>query len=659
MNFHWRQSLGAGVSLGFVVVLVLMAVYTVTGMTQMSSVNRNIDQLVNKDGVKVALVHEMITSLRERAVGMHVIALTTDPFDQDEEFIRLGELGGKFSRARNELMSMELGEKESAILEDLHRLTVITQPLFAEVIDKSMNGDNQAALDLIAEETAPNQRAIMQHLSDLLLIQQQRAQATVEKTDTTYNSARWYMAILGGVVILLGFIIAFAVVRLTTHQAELLQHQAMYDGLTQLPNRRLFADRLYQSALLSRRENQPFALVAMDLNRFKEINDTLGHHVGDEVLKKTAHVVRDCLRESDTLARMGGDEFTLLLQTAQTIDGAIIVAKRILERLGKPVDILGHELEIGTSMGIAMFLEHAQELDELQRNADAAMYQAKRTHTGYAVYSPEMDEQSDGRLELQTSLRKAIEAGELVLHYQPKIDFSTHNVSGVEALVRWNHPTRGMLPPDRFISFAEETGLIKPLTENVLRMAVKQGEEWLKAGKQLSIAVNVSAINIQDPDFAGQVETILQEHQLPPRLLELELTESAVMSEPDKAVLCIRQLHGLGVQVSIDDFGTGYTSMSQLKELLVAKIKIDRSFVKDMVSNHSDAIIVRTTLDLGHNLGFKVVAEGVENQQTWDELEALGCDSAQGFHMGRPLPADEFSEWLNKGPWKSGEEDDA
>lgn len=650
--------LTTGVGLGFLFLLILMAVFIVVGVTQMSAVNNRVNHLVNHDNVKVALVHKMKDGLRERAVAMHNMSLMTDPFEQEDEYLRLGNLGARFVDARNRFMAMRLSKEEQEILKDIRDVTIKTQPMLVDAVAAAMDGKNEKARKIIRETAAPAQFKLNEMLDNLIQIQIRNAQVTVKTTDKAYERAWWLMFFLGSGAVLLGIGITIFVVRHTKKQAKLLQYQAMYDSLTGLPNRSLFTDRLQQTVLVGQRERQSFALIALDLDRFKEVNDTLGHHIGDEVLCQTARIVRGALRESDTLARMGGDEFSILLQTAQTREGAERVAERILDALRNPVDILGHEFEIGASLGIAMFPEHAKQPDELQRNADAAMYQAKRNHSGFATFTKELEKTSEDQFTLRSEIRKAIANEEFILHYQPKIDFSTRRISGVEALVRWQHPTRGLLSPDTFIPFAEETGLIRPLTEAIMRQAVAQAASWLKDGMPFQIAVNVSAINIQDDKFADQVEEILEQYNLPADLIELELTESAIMSEPKKAINCIKQLRNFGVQVSIDDFGTGYTSMSQLKELLVAKIKIDRSFVTDMMMNHNDAVIVRTTVDLGHSLGFKVVAEGVEDQATWDQLEDLGCDSAQGFHMARPLAPEAFTAWLRDSEWGNPKTED-
>jgi EAL domain-containing protein (putative c-di-GMP-specific phosphodiesterase class I) len=279
------------------------------------------------------------------------------------------------------------------------------------------------------------------------------------------------------------------------------------------------------------------------------------------------------------------------------------------------------------------------------------MYLAKQTHSGYQIYNKNLGQEANDHLALQNGLRNAIAHGELVLHFQPRIDFSSGYINGVEALVHWQHPKLGLLAPDQFIPMAEQTGLIKPLTYHVLRSALRQCQEWQRNGMDLSMSVNISAVNIRDPEFPGQVAKILQEFTVLPARLELDVAETVLLSDPARAVDCIRQLSALGLQIAIDDFGTGYTSMTYLKEMLVAKIKIDKSFVTNMAESHSDAMIVRTTVELGHNLGLKGVAEGVESQVVWGKLKALGCDDAQGYHMGRPMPADGFAEWLSQSPW--------
>jgi len=434
---------------------------------------------------------------------------------------------------------------------------------------------------------------------------------------------------------------------------EQLEYQAMHDALTGLSNRALFHDRLRNVLSSAKRTQDLFALVVIDLDLFKEINDTLGHHAGDLVLQHVAGACIKCLRDSDTVARMGGDEFAILLPKVTDRDRALQVAERVLAAINEPLYLDGHLVEVSASLGVALFPEHGTDELMLTMHSDAAMYEAKRQKLGVLMYRAEMGEGKSEAVALKGELRHAISDGQMVLHYQPKIEFSTRTVIGVEALVRWQHPRLGLLYPDAFIALAETTGLIKPLTHEVLRLAMKQIREWGSQGLEYPVAVNISAINLQDKGFPETVAALIAEYEIPSHLLELEVTETAIMKEPIVAIENIRNLSLLGIQMSIDDFGTGYSSMAYIQKLLVAKIKIDKSFVIDMGTQEKDEMIVRATIDLAHNLGLSAVAEGVENQQAWDKLHELGCDSAQGYHMSKPLPPDQFLEWLQHTSWNA------
>lgn len=644
-------SLNTGLKIGFTFLLLLLIGLTATGLVAMASINHRMEHIVKENNIKADLAHDMRYALSDRAIIMHSMPAITDAFDQQDAFDRFNQDAATFTIARNQFMKMKLNAAEENILASIRHITVKTQPLVVRAISLAMNGENAEASTLIAAEIVPLQQQLSSRIDELVELQEQETERAVQQAAQTYGNTRLLMLLFGGGATLLGLIIAVVTIRHTNLQAAQLQYQAMYDNLTKLPNRVLFADRLQQAILIGQREKQPFALIVMDLDRFKEINDTLGHHAGDQVLQHVAVCVRAALRESDTVARMGGDEFAILLAPVSNIHGALAAAKKILKALEKPAHIAGQQIEIGASLGIVLFPEHGEDAEGLMREADIAMYLAKQAHSGYQVYSKNLGQGTDDRQALQGELRHAIAHNELVLHFQPKIDFSSGCISGVEALVRWQHPKHGLLAPDNFIPMAEQTGLIKPLTYHVLRSALRQCEEWRRAGLDLSMSVNISAINIQDPEFPGQVAKLLQEFTVPPARLELDVAETALLSEPARAMDCIKKLSALGLQIAIDDFGTGYASMAYLKEMLVAKIKIDKSFVKNMAVNHNDAVIVRSTVELGHNLGLKVVAEGVESQAAWDSLKALGCDDAQGYHMGRPLSADGFSEWLRQSPW--------
>jgi diguanylate cyclase (GGDEF)-like protein len=423
------------------------------------------------------------------------------------------------------------------------------------------------------------------------------------------------------------------------------EHQATHDALTGLANRSRFSALVAEAIRRATPSDESVGVLLLDLNRFKEVNDTLGHHVGDLLLQQVAERFREVLRAADVIARLGGDEFCVLLSDVTTAE-CVNAAQRAREALEQPFHLAGIELFVGASVGIAMYPDHADRPELLLQRADVAMYAAKRTHENCVVYESRLDEHSHQSLSLAAALRAALDARELQVHYQPKADVASGRVVGVEALVRWIHPDRGFVPPDEFIPIAEHTGLIGPLTEQVFDQAISQLLTWHAAGRHLHVAVNVSAATILAADFVSGLRARLEQAQLPRHSLTLEITESQVMADPERAAAVLDALRNLGVRVSIDDFGTGYSSLSQLKRLPVDELKIDRSFVFGMCGDPDDAVIVRSTIELAHNLGLEVVAEGVEDAQTWDELVRLGCDLAQGYYLSRPVPATELTEWL-------------
>ena len=428
-------------------------------------------------------------------------------------------------------------------------------------------------------------------------------------------------------------------------QEAALEHQALHDALTGLPNRQLLLDRLMQAINVAARNQQSVALILMDLDRFKEINDTLGHQYGDLMLQQVGARLQQVLRRSDTIARLGGDEFAILItETNETFAGH--VAQKVHVALARTFDLSGHVLRIGGSLGIALYPQHGDDAQTLIKRADTAMYVAKRSNTGCAFYQMEYDRDSVKRLELAGELHDAIDANELMLYYQPKIDLQTGMVTGVEALLRWLHPKRGMVPPDEIIPIAEHNGMIKRLTLWVLDAALQQCARWREQGIELKVAVNLSVWNLQDPLLIEQVEAKLAHWQVPANQLEMEITESAMMVDPKHSLQTLTRLDAMGIVLAVDDYGTGFSSLAYLKKLPVDIIKIDKSFVMSMDKDEDDAVIVKSTIELAHNLGFKVVAEGVESEAISRMLLALGCNTAQGYHFCRPVDAESFLRWL-------------
>jgi diguanylate cyclase (GGDEF)-like protein/PAS domain S-box-containing protein len=428
-----------------------------------------------------------------------------------------------------------------------------------------------------------------------------------------------------------------------------LQHLASHDVLTGLPNRMLFRDRLRRAMREAARQSQIAAVLMIDLDRFKNINDTLGHHWGDELLRIVADRIAACVRSTDTLSRLGGDEFGIVLQSLVHQRDAGRVAEKILLALRAPVELRGHRLFISASIGIAVHPHDGDTVDELQIDADVAMYQAKSTgKNGYRYYSKEMNSNARDQLDLENALRNAMDRGEFALVYQPQIDLPSGELCGVEALMRWRHPQRGFVPPDAFVPLLEETGLIVPVGEWVLEQACHQCRRWHAAGHLgLRVSVNLSARQVAAGLLPETVARVLDRSGLPPEFLELELTESLLMQDVKNTQKVLNELSAMGVRLSIDDFGTGYSSLAYLKRLPVHALKIDRSFVMDMVNDRDDLVIVQSTVDLGHNLGLQVVAEGVENEEVLQRLRELGCDFAQGYHLSRPLPAVALEQWMN------------
>ena len=469
------------------------------------------------------------------------------------------------------------------------------------------------------------------------------------------DTNRLYLVILVGLSVLYAVvfrIVATASRRLRDHAAELRRHaerserESLHDPLTGLPNRTLLRDRAHQAIVRGRRTGEETALLLIDLDSFKEINDTLGHHAGDGLLREVGIRLTRVLRESDTVARLGGDEFGILLADVGGESGAVTVARAVHRALQHPFPVQGLMLDVEGSIGIALLPAHADSFDELMQHADIAMYTAKGRRTGYEVYVPDATDADRSRLQLASELRDAVARGEVVLHYQPKCELRSGRVTGAEALMRWYHPIHGAIAPDRFIPLAERSGLIRSLTMFAIESALAESRRWIDEGVDLTVSVNLSTRDLIDVQLPDDIARLLGERGVPAERLELEITESVIMADPLRARGVVSRLRDMGVHVAIDDFGSGYSSLGYLKRLPVNELKIDKSFVLGMTDDEGDSVIVQSTIDLAHNLGLRVVAEGVETDEVWERLRTMGCDVAQGFLISKAMAGSEFRRWL-------------
>ena len=523
---------------------------------------------------------------------------------------------------------------------------------YGRLADAAKSGDRERANEIARDEAEPLLRQLDEALGDA-----GTAYEAVEEQEMAALRATVSMVSLAAVlaVPVSMALVAALTFMITRYQRSLVRQmsesarQALHDPLTGLPNRALFADRLAQALAAGRRDGTPLAVMLLDLDRFKEVNDTLGHGYGDELLRQMAVRLSASLREADTVARLSGDEFAVLLPGADTAVAGEL-AERVLGGLHRSFVLHDVTVDVEASIGVALAPVHGDSVETIMRSADVAMYSAKDAKTGIAVYEPSQLVHQPNRLILLGDLRRALdEPDQLVLYYQPKISLDVNQICGVEALVRWHHPTRGLVSPAEFIPVAETTGLINRLTDHVLRLAVTQGRVWLDSGRAVPIAVNLSPRCLLDATLLERVRALLAHHALPADMLRLEVTETAVMANPALALATLTGLHELGVKLSIDDYGTGYSSMAYLRRLPVDELKVDRSFVLNMTGNDNDAVLVRSAIDLGHNLGLSVVAEGVEGAEHVAVLHELSCDIAQGFHYARPMPARDLEEWMRAG----------
>jgi diguanylate cyclase (GGDEF)-like protein len=447
-------------------------------------------------------------------------------------------------------------------------------------------------------------------------------------------------------------IFQYLIAELMTSQrrSERLQRVATTDELTGLANRERFRE-VVEARIAAAAPGDAFTVMLMDLDRFKEVNDTLGHHYGDVLLRDLGPRLASAIGDEGLVARLGGDEFGIL-PASESSDPAAVegIVTQLCATINQPFTVDELSLEVGASIGVARFPDDGLDSHALMRCADIAMYAAKEAQTDYKIYAVEQNQHSVRRLNVLSDIRHALTGDEIVVHYQPIVDLDDRTVKGAEGLVRWQHPEHGLIPPGAFVQTVEQTGLIGPLTRHVLEQSISECAAWRRDGRALSVAVNLSVRNLLDRDLPREIERMLDSFGVPADALQLEITESMIMTDPERALATVSRLSDLGVRLSVDDFGTGYSSLANLRRLPIDELKIDRSFVSPMLQDESDLIIVRSTINLGHDLGLRIIAEGVEDAPTLERLATLGCDLAQGYHLSRPMSGNAFSTWLEESP---------
>ena len=692
----WAQNLPIALRLGLALglLLALLAGVIALALRQSEWVGMSSRQLAESGLRQVTLARKAQTEALLGAGYLHSLFL----LDRQEQRIPIYALIDRCTAGRNAAMdALAAAARDSDAARMMARVTAARQRFtetFQETVD-TVEMDMAAARPQMVEQTLPALRDMLDALDAMAGFETERAHAKLAEIETLQQDSRRRILELGALAVLVAMVSAVLItrsvasplaqaarmardiaggemhgplppagrdevgslVRALDHMRGSLAERevriaelAFRDSLTGLANRTLFTERLAQAVSSAQRTGHPLSVLLLDLDRFKNVNDVLGHDVGDQLLVQVAaRLAGEFARGSDTVARLGGDEFAVLLPT-QGSDQAQAVTRDVLKALEAPLALNGQTVDLSGSIGIASFPEDAIDAPALMARADIAMYVAKQGRTGYACFAPEMERSAEHGLGLLSELRRALDEDQLALVFQPKVVLHDGRCEAAESLLRWRHPQRGIVSPDQFIPFAEHTGFIRSITAWVIRHALRHLAQWQAQGLTVSLSVNVSTRDLTQQDLPALVREQLQRSGVAPQRLCLEVTEGAIMEDPARALSALQSLHAMGVRLSIDDFGTGYSSLAYLKKLPMDELKIDRSFVTHLDRDEDDATIVRSTIDLAHNMGLRVVAEGVESDAVLQHLLGLGCDEAQDYLFSRPLPADEFVLWMRRSP---------
>ena len=643
---HWQH----GLVLGFGTLLLLIAFVSAISLEAIKDTELDLRKIVDVQFQKLVLSKKMNTAARERTTSITKLMYLDDPFDRDEELMRFHSAAADFIAARRAFQAMDLDTTERQLIEEQGRYTKEAVPYQEQVIKYTDAKDLPKAQTALIHGAIPAQDVVLNTLARLDEHTRDQTRLAMEQASAADQHARRWILLLSVVAVSVGLVVALVVAYLTMRAGIEREILATHDTLTGLPNRMLLLDRLGQALLQARRDQKMVGVLFIDLDRFKIINDSLGHAAGDELIRIVAQRLRTSVRGMDIVARLSGDEFIVLVQNATQVDDVLLVVEKILNTLHQPYDLAGREIFTTCSIGISLYPHDGELPNDLLKHADAAMYQAKEEgRNRYRLFDASMPQIAAKRLETETELRYAIERSELELHYQPQLDLSAGRIIAFEALIRWRHPTHGILAPRHFLGLLEETGLIQEVSGQLLLQACRDCLAWQHSGHpELSVSFNLSAVEFWHANLIDKLRHTLFESGLAPRHLYLELTEGILMENVVMAIQRMDEIKALGIRLSVDDFGTGYSCLAHLKRFPVDEAKIDRYFVADIDHDQQAGQYLKAILALSDSLSLQTIIEGVETTDQLRRLQSMGPHIVQGYLISKPVPASEVSELLSR-----------
>ena len=643
---HWKQ----GLVVGFSTLLLLNAFVSENSIKANKQTEQDLKHIVDVQFQKLVLTQKMREAAHQRTTSVTQLIFQKDPFDREESMERFDQAASDFLAARRALLTMNIDKQERALLAEQARNTREAQPFQRQLVDYASKGEMGKAQEILVKNAIPTQEITLGTLNRLAEYTSEQTRLAMERATAASEQARGVIFLLSVVAGFLGLVVALVVAYLTIRAGFEKEILATHDTLTGLPNRLLIHDHLAQAMLQAHRDRKLVGVVFIDLDRFKVVNDSLGHDVGDELLRTVSVRLRSSVRETDIVARLGGDEFIVMVQHATQVSDVLVVVDKVLEALQQPYQVAGREVFSTCSIGVSLYPHDGDQPADLIKHADVAMYKAKKEgRNQYRLFDASMAEFAAKRLETETELHHAVENDELELHYQPQLDVATGKIVALEALIRWRHPTRGILSPAHFLTLLEETGLIQVTGGRLLLQACLDCVAWQRAGHtELSVSFNLSAMEFWHEGLVDRISHALDESGIIPDCLNLELTEGILMEDVDMAIQRMEEIKALGVGLSVDDFGTGYSCLAHLMRFPVEEAKIDRFFVTNLEDNKQATNYLSAILALSNSLSLQTVIEGVETLPQLRTIQSMGDHIVQGYLISKPVPADEIVELLNR-----------